>query len=190
MYDSISKELCWPFMSSDVYGTVRECRFCAHKLVHGRKQWRLKLFLPYRPLECICMNTLGPLSKTEQGNQLVDVMSDRCKKLTKAILTSQTNGTTVVHIFVVLWVANFGNRSKIYRDKGTKICVNFSMAACSTLRVNNVTRTEFHLQKNDQAKRFSTTILSRLCNYVFRHQTDSEKRATTIVCVQSTGTQA
>lgn len=90
MYDSMTEELHWSFMTNIVYTTVFHSRSCAPERVNGKKQRQLELFSTDRPPEYVGLDTLVLLREIKQGNELIIVMTDRFGKLAKAILAPKT----------------------------------------------------------------------------------------------------
>lgn len=90
MYDPIHCKYYWPRMASTFHPTVRDFwKSSQNKL--SEKWWRpVQLFSAIGRLEFVVMNILEPLLETLSGNQLVLVMRNCFKKLTRAVPTSKT----------------------------------------------------------------------------------------------------
>lgn len=98
------------------------------------------------------MDMLGLSQKTKQGNQFVAVMTARYAKLTKTIPMSKTNSTTVVSIFLELWLLNFRILQKSLTESHPQFVSKFFMAVYSTVVVNTINTTEYRRQAHDQAE--------------------------------------
>lgn len=77
------------------------------------KKRKLRLFPVPGPLVYACLHILGPLSKTESGNQFIVVVTDRYSKLTKAIPTARGKVKEVATIFGDHFELNFGIRKTV-----------------------------------------------------------------------------
>lgn len=71
------------------------------------------------------MHVLEPPAGTENDNPLVDVMTDKYNKLTRAILTSKTNTTTAARIYLEHLVPHLGFSWKILTDNGSYFVSTF-----------------------------------------------------------------
>ena len=84
MYYGVRRTYYWPHMAADIYATVRNCTTCAKNRVKLRKRTNpLKLFTATEPLKDLCIDILGPLTKTKSGNRFLVVTTDRFTKLTQ-----------------------------------------------------------------------------------------------------------
>jgi hypothetical protein len=73
-------------MAADVADTVKQCEVCAKNRIQKRKRTSfLKLFPAAEPLEYASLDILGPLPKTEHGNRLLLIITDRFSKLTRTV---------------------------------------------------------------------------------------------------------
>ena len=82
LYYRIKRHFYRPALALDCYATVRNCPECARNRVKLRKNvGELKLFPANAPLESVCIDILGELSKTPQGYRYLLVITDRFTKL-------------------------------------------------------------------------------------------------------------
>lgn len=112
------------------------------------------------------LDNLEHLPKTKQSAQLMVVMTGCYSELNKSIPTTKTSAITVAPIFLEPLIVNYGITSKLLAESVSQFWSKFFVVVCSALGVNKITHTEFHLQTNDQAERFGSTLMSRLCHYV------------------------
>lgn len=67
---------------------------------------------------------------------------------------------------------NEGIPSKLDTDHDPQLLSKLFEAVRSTVRVSNISTTEYRPQTNDQAEYFNPTLISRLCHHVSKHKTD------------------
>jgi len=86
MYTSMRRWFYWESMVVDVDAFVAKCVQCARNRVGKRRKTNyLKTFPPTESLTDLCMDLLGPLPRTEAGNEHLLVIVDRFSKMTRAI---------------------------------------------------------------------------------------------------------
>ena len=83
MYNYVRKTYYWPHMAADIYATVRNCSTCAKNRLKLRRAMNpLKIFPATKPLTNLCIDILGPLTKSKRGCRFLLVITDRFTKLT------------------------------------------------------------------------------------------------------------
>lgn len=172
MYDTHRQKIYWPHMANELYTTVAQCVSCVKNRNRLRHKRRLQLFMAVGPLDVVAMDILGPLLKTQQGNQYIVMITDKYSKLTRAIPNSKILSTHMSNIFLDHWIIPFGIPSYLLTDNGPQIVRKLFATVCGSLVVKHVTTTAYHPQTNCQAKRFNRTIVTRLRLYVTDHQRD------------------
>lgn len=65
MNASMGRELYWPYMSDDVYATVRDWRSCAQNCTHGNRQRQLGVF-PQRTIRIRRHGHVRPCTKDKR----------------------------------------------------------------------------------------------------------------------------
>ena len=122
MYASMRRWFYWESMVVDVYAFVLNCIDCARNRVGKRRRTNYltscETFPPTEPLTDLCMNLLGPLPRTEVGNQYLLVIVDRFSKLTRAVPLQRTDADTVSAAFLDFWVAAYGPPDTVLTDDG------------------------------------------------------------------------
>lgn len=89
MYESLQRDYYWPRMFTDDYKTVKDCILCPHMSSKCKYQRQLKLFPPVGFLKFAPIDILGPIPRTKTENQLAVAMTDRLRKLRRAIPTAK-----------------------------------------------------------------------------------------------------
>lgn len=102
----------------------------------------MKLVFPEGPLEYVGMAILGPIPKTKEGIQLLVVMTEKYKKLIRAVPVEKSSATTVARIILVHQVTNYSFPSKLLNDNGPQFVSKLFVAVGSTLGMIIITITE------------------------------------------------
>lgn len=91
-------------LASDVYTTVRDCSEGVWNKTSEKRRRPLHLF---PASDSFAIDTLGPLSKTSNGNQFELVKTDRHLKLSLAVPTSRVTAVHIVSMFVDHWIISY-----------------------------------------------------------------------------------
>lgn len=118
------------------------------------------------------MDILYPLPKTKSGNQLVFVLTDRYKKLTRAIPVTTVTSTCATTVFVDNWNIPHDILTYLMTEKGLQFVSKFFAAVTARLGTRHLMTTAYRPQTNGQVERFNRTVVARLRHFVTEHQTN------------------
>ena len=181
MYYNVRRTYYWPHMAADIFATVRNCTTCAKNRLKLRKRTNpLKLFPATKPLASLCIDILGPLTKSKRGYVFLLVITDRFTKLTRVVPLRKITAYNVAVAFVEHWVFSYGPPECVISDNGKQFAAKFFQAVCELLGISNVFTSTYHPQTNGQVERYNRTILAMLRNYVNEHQNDWDEFATVL----------
>lgn len=171
MYASMRRVFYWESMVADVYAFVTDCPACAKGKVQGRRRTNyLKLFPATEPFTEVCLDLLGPLPETSNGNVYLVVIVDRFTKLTRVVPIAREDADTVVSAFLDTWVASYGPPDTLLTDNGPQLASTHFRGVCGMLGIKHVTSTTDHPQTQGQVERYDRTIVTQLRTYVEDHQ--------------------
>lgn len=125
MYDSMRWEFHWPCMATVVLTTARECQLWARSCRTTRREHKIRLFPPIRPLKLFTFVIFGSLPKAKAGKQFIVVMTDRLLNLTKVTPTAKGIVTTVAAMLVNDWVLDLRVPSKVLVNNGQQLAFKF-----------------------------------------------------------------
>ena len=173
MYYHVRCTYYLPHMAADIFATVRNCTTCAKNRLNLRKRTNsLKLFPATKPLASLCIDILGPLTKSKKGNVFLLVITDRFKKLTRVVLLRKITAYNVAVALVENWIFTYGPPEAVISDNGKQFAAKCFQAVCGLLGISNVFTSTYHPQTNGRVERYNRTILAMLRNYVNEHQSD------------------
>ena len=173
MFYTMRRYYYWPYMSLDIYNTVKNCEACAKESIRLRKiASKLKLFPATFPLESVALDYVGPLPKTTHGNNFLLVITDRYSKLTRAIPMKNPSAVDTAKAFCYEWAFIYGPPATLLSDNGGHFTAKFFQDVSLTIGCNNLYTTAYHPRTNGQAERFNRTIISSLRHYVNDEQKD------------------
>ena len=173
LYRKIRKHFYWPTLAVDCYAVVRNCPECARNRIKLRKNvGDLTLFPANAPLESVCIDLLGELTRTPRGNKYLLVIVDRFTKLVRTVPLKGISASEVARAFVTHWVFSYGPPADLIADNGRQFTSRFFLDVCRILNVHNAFTTTYYPQTNGQVERFNRTILSALRTYIGDHPKD------------------
>jgi len=153
-----------------VYAFVANCTQCTRNRVGKRRKTNsLKTFLPTEPLTDLCMDRLGPLSRTAAENEHLLVIVDRFSKMTRAIPLERIDAESIAAALLDYWVAVYGPPATVLSDNGPQVRSTFFQGVCSLLRISNRYSTTYHPQTNSQVERYNRTIVGQLRTHFADH---------------------
>ena len=151
----------WPGMSADIRSFLRSCDMCARRKAPAKK--RVTPLQRYRvgvPMERVAIDLLGPLPKSDGGNQWVMVVGDYCTKWMEAYPLPDATASTVAPKLVNEFVCRFGVPQELYSDQGT----NFESKVFSEMcRVWGITKTRtaaYNPKFDGMVERFNKTLVN------------------------------
>lgn len=103
------------------YMTVRDCPECFQRISPKKQKRPLKLFLPSDRLEFIAMDILLPLPNTLEANLFVWLMSERYRKLKRAVLKNNMPASRIASLFMHYCVVTYGTLTDVLTDNQPQI---------------------------------------------------------------------
>ena len=154
MYYNVRRTYYRPHMAVDIFATVRNCTTCAKNGLKLRKRTNpLKLFPATKPLASLCIDILGPLTKSKRGYVFLLVITDRFTKLTRVVPLRKITAYNVAVAFVEHWVFSYGPPECFISDNGKQFAAKFFQAVCELLGISNVFTSTYHPRTNGQMER-------------------------------------
>ncbi len=151
----------WPGMSADIRSFLRSCNLCAKRKSPARK--RRAPLQQYRvgvPMERVAIDLLGPLPRSDSGNQWVMVVGDYCTKWMEAYPLPDATASTVALKLVNEFVCRFGVPQELHSDQGTNFesCVFSEM--CRVLGITKTRTTAYNPKSDGMVERFNKTLVN------------------------------
>ena len=151
----------WPGMSADVRSFIRSCDLCARRKSPAKKgvaplqQYRVGV-----PMERVAIDLLGPLPRTESGNQWVLVVGDYCTKWMEAYPLPDATASTVARKLVREFVCRFGVPQELHSDQGANFESEVFREMCQTLGVSKTRTTAYNPKSDGMVERFNKTLVN------------------------------
>ena len=134
----------WPGYKQDVTRWCAHCDRCAQsKSGPRRRKAKLGQVPVGAPLERVAVDIMGPLPKTENGNEYILVLTDYFTKWTEAYPLVNHTAQTVADVMMEQFVSRFGIPRKIHSDQGREFESKLIYELCKLLRIKKTRTTHF-----------------------------------------------
>jgi hypothetical protein len=169
VYEWLASRVWWPKMRADAQAYCNGCEMCQRDKPcnRGRQGLPQSLDVPRRAGEVICIDFIGPLTRTPDGSTSIMVVVD---KLTRYVMYIPLgDGATAQEVFGALdehWLAVFGVPRVIVSDRDSRFTSKFWENLWAGLRTELRRSTAFHPQTDGQTERANRTLIEALRAYV------------------------
>lgn len=167
----------WPGMQNDVSIYVSGCEKCTRRKDPSRtKKAPMEIVRSGYPMERIAIDILGPLPRTEGGNQYIVVIGDYFTKWTESHAIPNIEARTVATVLIEQVVSRFGVPRTIHSDQGAQFEGKLFSEMCSLLQIEKTRTSPYHARSDGMVERFNKTLVSMLSAFVNEHHTDWDKQ--------------
>ena len=103
----------------------------------------------------IGIDFVGPLPKTENGNQWLLVITDYATRWVEAFPTRDSKARTVAEILIKQIIARYGAPKKLLSDRGRNFLADLIYQVCELYRTKKINTTAYHPQTNGLTEKFN-----------------------------------
>ncbi|XP_056003459.1 uncharacterized protein LOC130046578 [Ostrea edulis] len=161
----------WYGMMREVEGFVSTCGPCSRNK-HPQRHARAEMIKYHAgaPMERVHLDFLGPLPRTDSGNEYVLVMVDQFTKWVECVpLPSQTAEVTA-SAAVNQFFARFGCPFQVFTDQGRNFESKLFAAVCELLKIHKARTTPYRPSANGQVERYNRTLMDAVRCYIDKAQ--------------------
>ena len=168
---SIKRRVFWPGMSSDVKRWCKQCDICARaKRGPGLGRSPLQQSVTDAPLDRVCIDIVGPLPVTNDGNEYLIVLCDYFTKWTEAYAVPNHTALTVGDKVVNEFISRFGVPKQIHSDQGREFESELFSVLCEKLGIQKTRTTPYRPQSDGLVERYNRTLQQMLASYANEHR--------------------
>ena len=149
----------------------KKCDVCATRKGPSRKRAPLKIYNGY-PMERVAIDVLGPLPKTEGGNEYILIAQDYFTKWVEAFPLPNQQATTVAEVLVNQFFCRFGVPMELHSDQGRNFESIIFQEICKLLQITKNRTSPYHPESDGMVERFNRTLENGLTMFVNENQTD------------------
>ncbi|XP_048757672.2 uncharacterized protein LOC125667991 [Ostrea edulis] len=167
----LRERLFWYDMMGEVEGFVSTCGPCSRNK-HPQRHARAEMIKYHvgAPMERVHLDFLGPLPRTDSGNEYVLVMVDLFTKWVECVpLPSQTAEVTA-SAAVNQFFARFGCPFQVFTDQGRNFESKLFAAVCELLKIHKARTTPYRPSANGQVERYNRTLMDAVRCYIDKAQ--------------------
>ena len=154
-YSRIKHNYYWENLKSDVQKFIQQCLQCQlKKLVRVKtKQPMVITDTPGSSFDKVAMDIVGPLPKTENGNEYILTLQDQLTKFSMGIPLPNQTSETIAEAFVDRFICTFGAPKAILTDQGRNFISDLMKKIAKLFKIRKFRTTAFHPQSNGSLER-------------------------------------
>ena len=169
---NVRQRFYWPGSKKDIVRWCHHCKECgARKPKHGKKA-PLQQEVAGMPMERIALDIMGPLPRSNSGNNYILVIGDYFTKWTQAHALPDHTAQTVAKIVVEEWICKMGVPHVIHSDQGPDFESNLFQEMCRLLEIDKTRTCPYLPQSDGMIERFNRTVTQMLATFVKGNRRD------------------
>lgn len=147
LYAKLRSHYFWKNMSKDVAKFVNNCEHCIKNKPKRKTIEPLVITkTPEKPFDTVVIDTIGPLRKSETGNQYAVTIICNLTKYLITVPIQNKEANTVARAIVDHCILTYGPVTSILSDRGTEYVNNILKELCQLLKISHLTSTAYHHQ--------------------------------------------
>ena len=167
----VKQKYYWYGMSKWITNYVNMCEICNRNKKPNRKaRCPLTKFHAGAPLERVHLDFLGPLPKTERGNEHVLMIVDQFTKWVECIPLPSQSAEMTAQAVVNDFFSRFGYPFQIMSDQGRNFKSKLFAALCEAMHIHKTRTTPYRPSANGQVERFNRTLMDAVRCFVAGNQ--------------------
>ena len=132
------------------------------------------------PMERVHLNFIGPLPRTEQGNEHILMMVDQLNKWVKCIHLPSQSAEEMARATVNQFFSRFGCPFQVFTDQGRNFESALFRAMCDLLHIHKSRTTPYRPSANGQVERCNRTLMAAVRCFKIKKITDYKLCSNTI----------
>ncbi|KAM0730323.1 Retrovirus-related Pol polyprotein from transposon 17.6 [Formica fusca] len=154
-YNRIKHNYYWENLKADVQRYIQQCLQCQlKKLVRVKtKQPMIITDTPGSSFDKVAMDIVGPLPKTERGNEYILTLQDQLTKFCMGIPLPNQTSETIAEAFVDRFICVLGAPKAILTDQGRNFLSDLIKKIAKLFKIRKFRTTAFHPQSNGSLER-------------------------------------
>ena len=168
----VHQRFYWTDWRRYVQDWCKKCDVCATRKGSSRKRAPLKIYNVGYPMERVAVDVLGPLPKTESGNEYILIAQDYFTKWVEAFALPNQQATTVAEVLVNQFFCRFGVPMELHSDQGRNFESAVFQEICKLLQITKTRTSPYHPESDGMVERFNRTLENGLTMFVNENQTD------------------
>lgn len=145
MLSKIKQFYKWRRMKNTIAAYIKRCELCAkNKHQKNNKEIMEITTTPAKPFGVVSIDTVGPFSRTENGNRYAVTMQCDLTKYVVALPVKDKEANTIAKAIVTGFILTYGPMEQIKSDLGTEYKNQIFAEVCNTLKIKQIFATAAH----------------------------------------------
>lgn len=160
-------------MKNDIMNFVGKCVQCKiNKVYRHTKEAEVITTTPSKPFEVISADTVGPLTKTNNGNRFILTLQCNLSKYVILIPVPTKEANVLAKAIVDNFILTFGSFLQLRTDQGSEYNNEVIEKICKHLEIKHTLSTAYHPQSIGALERNHRCLNEYLRSFTNAHQTD------------------
>lgn len=167
----LKEKFFWVRLSRDVESYVLSCAVCSQNKknkCYGKVP--LTEYQAGAPMERVHIDFIGPLPKTERGNEHCLMMVDQFTKWVECIPLPSQKAEVTARGAVDEFFSRFGFPFQLFSDQGRNFESKLFEALCKILEIHKTRTTPYRPSANGQVERFNRTLMDAVRCFLHKSQ--------------------
>ena len=167
----LKEKFFWFRLSQDVESYVLSCSVC-NKNKKNKCYGRVPLteFQAGAPMERVHIDFIGPLPKTENGNEHCLMMVDQFTKWVECVPLPSQRAEVTAKAAIDEFFSRFGFPLQLFSDQGRNFESKLFEALCKALQIHKARTTPYRPSSNGQVERFNRTLMDAVRCFLGKSQ--------------------
>ena len=168
-YHALQLKFFWYRMFHDIRFWIRTCEVCQRrKPPQPTPKAPMTIYTTGYPSERVSWDVVGPMHKTEDGNQYLLCICDHFSRWAKAFPMKDQKAETIADIFIHQWVEEHGAPMQIHSDQGTNFESKLVKDLMKLLDVEKTRTVAFKPSSDGMVERYNRTIVDMVAKLASR----------------------
>ena len=172
MYDKLREYVWWPHMLKDVINYVKQCDVCQKSKSKKSMIPSQPVHIPLGPWTHIGVDHIGPLPKTDRGNEYLLVCMCQYIRYGEAFAVSDVSTKTTAHTIINGVICRYGLPISMTSDRGSGFVSQLAGDIYKELGMKQQKTTAYHPQSNGIVESFNKTLKQTLKIWANERQSD------------------
>lgn len=171
--NKIRKYFYWKNMTRDIKRYVKSCDQCKkNKALSKTKEPLVLTTTPVSAFDIVLIDTIGPLPKTENGNEYAITIACDLTKYLVTIPVQNKSAKTIAKGIFNGFILTYGPMKKILTDMGTEYKNQVFQELCNLLKIEKINSTAYHHQTLGTVERVHRTFNEYVRSYISLDRND------------------
>ena len=173
LYLKLREYYKWKNMKKDIINFIRRCEKCKiNKLHRHTKEETVVTTTPSKPFEVLSADTVGPFTRTNNGNRYILTIQCNLTKYIVLIPIPTKEANVIAKALVENFILVYGNFMELRTDQGTEYHNEVLDQICKILEIKQTFSTPYHPQSIGALERNHRCLNEYLRSFTNVHQTD------------------